>query len=211
MARISLDELEAILRKHNDPVITAAGLADDLEPSRRHIAGQLELLERSGAVETKKVGGRARVWWHEDRVCRPRVAPEDHPDQSDLQHAAQPADATERNVGRETTDHRGEGSNDDLADDLAALDLPGGGALLDVRRENVRGCFELLRREGTATKSDFIDEVYKSDEFDRAGYETEAGWWNTIGKDGLKGLAERRDDFEAPSEGAHQWRFVGSE
>lgn len=203
----NLDDVADAMLRHESPVVTAGDLADDLDVTSRHVLDLLRLLERAGEVESKDVGARAVAWWHEERVCGPRLPPEDHPAQSDLRDHEADAGGPERDVGREPTDDRDE-QGGDLDADLEALDLPGAGGLLNVRREAVRGCYELLRREGTASRSDFIEQVYESDEFDRAGYETSAGWWNTIGKKGLRGLAERRDDVAAPSEGAHQWRFI---
>lgn len=208
MPRVSLSEVEDAMLEHPDPVVTAPELADELPCSRRHVGDRLDLLERDGMVSSKKAGGRARVYWHHERVCGPRLSPEDHPDQSELEDVARPAGPPERDVDRETTDESDETDDDLLAldDDLAELDLPGEGDLADERREAVRACWHHLRREGTATRSDFVSAVYDDHP---AGYGSEGGWWNAVGKQGLRGLADRRDDVTAPSEGAHQWRFSG--
>ena len=190
------DELEDAMLAHDHPVVTAPDLADALGCSAEHIRQKMDALLLAGRVESKSAGARARVYWHVERVCPPHVAPADHD---------APAGPPERDVDRETNDE-GARPGEGLDDDLDALDLAGSGDLLAERREAVRECYEFLRSEGTATRAEFIRTVYE----DRpAGYSSEGGWWNTVGKDGLRGLAERRDDVAAPTEGAHQWRFVG--
>jgi len=197
------NEVADAMLTYDDPVVTAKDLADALDCSTEHVRQKMDALLLSDVAESKKAGARARVYWHVERVCAPHIAPEDHPDQSDLEDAARPA---ERDVDRETTEVTDADASDDLADDLDALDLAGTGDLLAERREAVRECYEFLQSEGTATRAEFIRTVYE----DRpAGYSSEGGWWNTVGKDGLRGLAERRDDVAAPTEGAHQWRYVG--
>lgn len=93
----------------------------------------------------------------------------------------------------------------DVEEQAGALDLPGDGDLLERRRTAVLACYRYLAREGSASKSEFIDDVYPDH---NAGYGSAGGWWNAVGKQGLAGLADRRADVEAPSEGAHTWRYV---
>lgn len=90
--------------------------------------------------------------------------------------------------------------------DVDELDLPGGGSTLEARRTAVRACYDYLREEGQATKQDFIDDVRPDHP---ARYGSAGGWWNTIGKKGLRELARTRDDVEAPTEGGHIWEYTG--
>jgi len=193
---VELEEVERAMKRHADPVVTTTDLADELDCTSRHIHDQLQLLRRADAVASKKVGARARAWWHTERVTPPALPPEDDPDQSALRDH----ERRENRAPRET-----ERPADDLADDLEALDLPGDGD----RVEAVRAAFELLRERGESEKSDFIAELY--DDGHDAGYSSPGGWWNTIGKKGLRGLADRRDDVRAPPEGGRKWRYVPSD
>jgi hypothetical protein len=205
MPRVSLSEVEDALLEHPDPVVSAPELADELPCSRRHVADRLDLLEREDAVRSKKVGGRARVWWHTERVTPRRVPPAEDPDQSALRdHERRDSDHGAREPARDDEPEDGAG-DDGLGDDLNALDLPGDGDRVDA----VRAAFELLREQGTAEKSDFVSELFEGDH--DAGYGSPGGWWNTVGKKGLRGLADRRDDVRAPPEGGRTWRFVGTD
>jgi predicted CopG family antitoxin len=85
------------------------------------------------------------------------------------------------------------------------LDLPGGGHALASRRDAVRACWRYLREQGEATKSDFVDDVYPDH---RASYGSSGGWWNTVGKQGLRTVADEHDSVDAPIEGNHVWFFV---
>lgn len=211
MARIPLADVADALLEHSDPVVTAPELADELGCSRRHMSDRLDLLEMEGPVESKKVGGRARVWWHEERVTPPRVPPEDHPAQSDLRdHDDAPAPA-ERDVGREASAGPVAGAGGSLGTleaDINDIDLPGNGDLLEDRRDAVRATVDLLRDRGTAEKQDFLTEVRPDHP---AGFDSERGWWNAIGIQGLGQLADRRDDLRKPNRGAAQWRWLGDD
>ncbi len=203
----NLDDVAEAMLAHDSPVVTAGDLADDLGVTSRHVLDLLRLLERAGDVESKDVGARAVAWWHVERVTPPKVPVDEHPEQTALDE--DPAfEPPETDTRQEPTIDENEQEVNDLVDDLRALDLPGEGDLLDERINAVRVCYEYLREEGTATRSDFIEAAYEAHS---AGYGSPGGWWNAVGKKGLRELAERREDVAAPSEGAHQWRYVGEE
>lgn len=201
---VELEDVENAIKKHPSPVVTTTDLADELDCSSRHILDQLKLLRRAGAVERKNTGARSAAWWHTDRVNPPLLDPDEHPDQTGLDET--------RELARQRPPARGARSDrreTPLEDDLAALDdvLPGEDELLEERRAAVRACYEYLRENGTATKSDFTENVYPDHS---AGYASAGGWWNTVGKKGLRALAERRDEPRAPAgEGSHRWRYLG--
>lgn len=88
---------------------------------------------------------------------------------------------------------------------VADLDLPGDDSTLEARKRAVRACYDYLRREGTASKQDFINDVRPDHP---ARYGSAGGWWNTIGKKGLRELARARDDIQAPVEGRQTWRHT---
>lgn len=88
-----LREIEETMMRHDDPVVSVPELADEMDRSTTHIRDQLRLLEREGVVHSKDVGARAVAWWHEERVCPPRLPAEEHPDQSDFESIEAPEEA----------------------------------------------------------------------------------------------------------------------
>ena len=96
-----LTVVEKALLHMTTPVASASDVADavqersdaleDAGDPRREVLDDLRLLERSGDVHSRKVGARARAWWHEERVVpAPPEDPADHPDQADLEDASEP-------------------------------------------------------------------------------------------------------------------------
>lgn len=61
--RVSDEEILAVFREAEDPVLIASEVAEHLPIGRRGVYDRLEKLEDRGAVTSKKVGGRATVWW----------------------------------------------------------------------------------------------------------------------------------------------------
>jgi len=182
-----------MMLEHPDPVVSAGDLADNVDETRRHVLDQLRLLERTDAVESKQIGARAVAWWHVDRVAPRRVPPEEHPKQSALDDV--------------DVDDRRDDPEDVVDQNVDALDLPGSGERLKRRRDAVRACYEYLRREVSASKSDFVADVYPEHP---ASYDSSGGWWNAVGKRGLRDLArDDRLDIVAPAEGEHTWLFEG--
>lgn len=203
----TVNEVEDAMLTHDDPVVTAQELADVLDCSAQHVHDKMDALLLSDRADTKTAGARARVYWHSERVCAPRLAPEDDPAQSDLRDHEDAPTPAERDVGREPTDETTETGS--LYDgDLHALDLAGSGDLLAERREAVRAAYDYLAEQETAKKGDFLCDVRPDHP---AGYESERGWWHNVGLDGLGGLADKRDDLRKPSPGSSEWRFVGDD
>lgn len=196
-----IERVESAVKHHPDPVVTATEISDELgDVSRRDVLDDLRVLERTGELERKKVGARAVAWWHTERVVpAPPKDPADHPDQRALEETADPG----RRPDRDADGADQEPTREEIID---GLDLSGSGDTLEARREAVRACCEYLRENGEATKSDFVSALY--DEH-RAGYQSTGGWWNTIGKDGLRTVAERVDHVNAPGEGEHVWFWTG--
>lgn len=190
-----IERVESEVKYHPDPVVTATEIADQLEDvSRRDVLDDLRVLERTGELERKKVGARAVAWWHTERVVpAPPRDPADHPDQRGLEETAtDPGRRPDR-----------EASADEIID---GLDLPGSGDTLEARRDAVRACYEYLRSEGEATKSEFQNDVYP----DHSGrYKSDGGWWNAVGKQGLREVAEQVETIDAPAEGEHIWQWTG--
>jgi predicted ArsR family transcriptional regulator len=60
---ITDEEILEVFRSTSDPVLTTAEVASEFEITHRGIRDRLEKLEKEGALESKKVGARAVVWW----------------------------------------------------------------------------------------------------------------------------------------------------
>ena len=196
--------------------VTASDVVDELGIARRTAHNKLNALVERGELETRKIGARGRVWW------RPIPADEsDEFDAADLQgdpsttlddtdaddagRTSAPGDATETPAGEQnaesgrTRDESDAGGPDALTTALAELDTT------DARRDAVRACVEHLREHGTGQRRDFLDAVYPDH---AAGFGSEGGWWNKIGKQYLKAVADVYAPVTPPAkEGSHTWRW----
>lgn len=122
------------------------------------------------------------------------------------QDTRQPRDHDRRDAPPESPPQADETDLTSLPNQVAELDLPGSGDTLDARHGAVLACVRYLREHGQATKADFQADVYP----DRsAGYQSDDGWWNTIGNQGLAQLAQQREDLHKPGEGEHTWEYLG--
>lgn len=61
--KVSPEEVLEKLRSVDEPVGTAAELADELDVSSQTVVRRLETLEERGVVNRKQVGANAVVWW----------------------------------------------------------------------------------------------------------------------------------------------------
>lgn len=63
--RITPDDVLKVFEARSDLAapLTAPEIAEQLDCSRRTALNKLDKLEKTGAVISKKVGGRSRVWW----------------------------------------------------------------------------------------------------------------------------------------------------
>ena len=170
------------------PVILSADVADRLGCSRETARRKLETLHDRGDLDRRKVSRRV-IYWRPSRG-------------EDAATTAGASDATEptpepRNA--ESGPTRDESDADPVDAALADLDTS------DDRRDAVRACIEYLREHGTGQRSDFLDAVYPDHP---AGFGSEGGWWNKIGKEFLQAVAEDYDPLTPPAgEGSHTWRF----
>jgi hypothetical protein len=184
MTDITLDDVAAALRDHEDPVTTAPELADRLDCSRRHALDMLRLLERAGDADSKRIGGRAIAWWHVDRV---RSANEVTTD--DVQEAS----VDEDNGGEEDVVEQVVDEASELWGDT--------GDRLQQRRAVVRVVLNAIRDE-PASKSELIDRYY--DEYPVKGQGKQSWWRNNLteGAAPLRRVAEYRP-------ATHEWVWTG--
>jgi len=61
--RVSDDEIIAVFRESQDPVLIASEVAAELPIGRRGVYKRLEQLAEAEELERKKIGGRGTVWW----------------------------------------------------------------------------------------------------------------------------------------------------
>lgn len=60
---ISDEEILNVFRSSSEPVLTTSEVAANFEITHRGVRDRLEKLEEDSALESKKVGARAIVWW----------------------------------------------------------------------------------------------------------------------------------------------------
>jgi hypothetical protein len=158
-----LDAFEA----RADPAepLTATDVADRVECSRRTALNRLDDLADVGEGTSKKVGGRARVWW----------VPLDESDKTGAASAESTPDHEADRSPSVADDGHKNALDEDLRGYLAATDQPpktahGRNAVLDV--------FRTLRERGEPMKTgDLQDEVYPGYEDD---WSTARAMWNAI-------------------------------
>ena len=163
------------------PAITSSDVAEYLECTTEAARQKLQRLVEDGTLDRRKTG-RTVIYW---RAERPTHTPADTP----------PRTPAEESIGDDV-----DADTDPLTAALDALDAT------DDRRAAVRACVEYLREHGTAQKSGFVENVYADHD---AGYGSAGGWWNKIGKEYLKAVADEYGPVEPPAkEGSHTWRWV---
>jgi len=185
---VSLDELEDVILKHPDPVVTTGDLADEFDDvTKRHILDQLRLLERTDAIESKEIGARAIAWWHTERVNPPRLAPEDHPDQRELEEIDVDVGADRRvdeleDVGGRDDPADAEDSSP-VVDEIIQQWRPGRSADERGKRRRVgrEALLWLQSQNGPASRADFESALY-DDETDPSA----DTWWRKWVRPALK-------------------------
>jgi hypothetical protein len=171
--------------------------------TRTYLRNRLEKLERDAellAEHEPELFDRLQA-----AVCDDAVDAADADDSSaeDAQDAGVTPDAGAEAVTPDRTREAESAAESDIVgaveDALNALDAS------EARRAAVRGCIDYLREHGTGQKSDFVDAVYPDHP---GGYQSEGGWWNTIGKEHLKAVAEDLNELTPPpAEGSHTWEW----
>lgn len=77
--KVTPADVLAVFEERADPSepLTAPEIADALGCSRRTALDKLQALADRGAIESKKVGGRAVVWWRPDAERATAIDPDD--------------------------------------------------------------------------------------------------------------------------------------
>jgi len=214
--QVTADDVLEAIHDQDDPVVTAAGLAEQLPTSARTVLNRLDALRRSGEIVRKQVGANSVVWWLPGtRKPRPDAPERERrlaPDQSDLEgavsdageHADTPADATPARSDAETGE-------------LADVDFPAGQDS-EACEGAVRAAHELLLANDGTTKDEIIRTVHPEHplgydpesaiaKLDAEGERYRGAWWRRVVKPGLEAL----DDVEKPPTGGSAWTVTEGE
>ena len=66
--KVSQEDIEAILLRTDDPVLSSGEIADELDDvAQKTIEARLRELHDDGVIEGKKVG-RSWAWWHPEKL-----------------------------------------------------------------------------------------------------------------------------------------------
>lgn len=131
--RVPLPAVLAVFEERDDRArpLTAGDIMDELDCSRRTAHNKLNELVDRGLLETRKVGGRSRVWWvpitHDAGPGTPDLETDEN--------------ARARQLVKDVT-------------------LPGTGKTLKARQEALLASYEYLREHPEAKKSDFLQDVF---------------------------------------------------
>lgn len=165
------DDLLAVFTETDDPVLTASEIAEEVPIGKRAVLDRLNDLDEQDAVESKRVGARARVWWSTTSL----PSGSNEPVNDDIEDLAQAA--------------------------IDDLEKSWTGNALDVRIDALAAAYQYLREEGSASKSDFTEDVYPDHP---GGYGTpDGGWWRSLIR---PGLAEMPGTVKP--QGGGEWQFV---
>lgn len=193
---IPLDAVLDVFDQVQGPVITSSDVADALGCTTEAARQKLRRLVDQGRLDRRKTG-RTTVYWRVDDDVQDDRAGEDIA----ATGSSPPADDAPRDQDpAPVQDQQG----DDVQARIDALDLPGSGETLAARRDAIRRLYDYLQDQGTAQKSDFLDQI----DADAVGYASTGSFWSNCvkGRDSLQSLP----GVDAPGEGEHTWRFRGA-
>lgn len=175
--------LEAIEEAYS-PVVTAPELSEDLPLGRRHLGDRLQDLVDKGALETRKVGAGARVYW----IAREGEGGRDlEADQAELDDPGY----TER--------------IDEISRVIEDLDVPGREPA--PRRALLEEVVEFIRESGSASRSDLLEALVDEDRLEEIGYGTQHSAWKHLIQLSLSELAGEIDALESPGERGRSWSW----
>jgi len=189
--RITPSDVEALFGERDDVAepLTASEISEELNCTRRTALTKLNALQENDAVESKKVGGRARVWWvpveREELQTTADVEPQE------------PVETETSDVGTQRRE-----ATEELFYDIG---LPGDGENLKARREALRDIHEYLKEHGSGQRSDFAEIV----DVEATGYASFNSFYTNCIT--VPGTLASLPDVEAPGEGGHRYQYVGDE
>ena len=129
----TLADVLAVFEQRSDRAkpLTASDVMDAVNCSRRTAHNKLGELVETGALETRKVGARSRVWWIPMPVAT---------------DSAEPVASTQRDPTVDTQ--------------IANAELPGSGEVLKARRQALRAAYDYIRDNPEASKMEVLTTVF---------------------------------------------------
>lgn len=198
---VTLEDVLAVFDAVRGPVVTSSDVADALGCTTEAARQKLTRLSDQGRVDRRKTGRTTVYWRTEDETSAPDAPAREREASAEAGGAAGSTPERRDATAGGSRPLNGSGGDTALEDALAGLDTTAD------RRDAVRACVEYLREEQTAQKSGFVDAVYPEHP---AGFGSSGGWWNKIGKEYLRAVAESVDVIAPPAgEGSHTWRYTG--
>jgi DNA-binding Lrp family transcriptional regulator len=183
---VTPEDVEAVFEERDDVAepLTASEIGEALDCSRRTALNRLDELEASDAVESKKVGGRAKVWWV--RKEREQVDFETDDLRGDPETTPGDVEADDAPEWEETL--------------FPEIEIPGPTEYDDARRSTIRRMWDYLKEHGKAQKSDFKPIV----ESEETGTDFESFWEYCIRE---PGTLTKLPNVEPPTDRGHTYRY----
>lgn len=193
--RITLSDVEAEFHARSDVAepLTASEISEELNCTRRTVLTKLNALQEEDAVKSKKVGGRARVWWVP-------VGREELESTADTE-PQEPVETETESDGKATETQRREASEQLFYD----VELPGDGSNLKARREAIRQIHDYLKEHGRGKRSDF-EEIVDAEACGFGGKDPFNSFWTNCVT--VPGTLAALPDVEPPGEGGHTYQYV---
>ncbi|WP_129116072.1 FaeA/PapI family transcriptional regulator [Halegenticoccus tardaugens] len=94
--KITPDRVLDVIREHDAPFVTTRDIAEALDCTTEAARQKLMQLHDEGAIDRRKVGGRAVVWWLVEETVAHDVDPSDPFFSADTYTTDGPTDASER-------------------------------------------------------------------------------------------------------------------
>jgi len=131
--KFALEDVLGVFEQRSDRAkpLTASDVMDAIGCSRRTAHNKLGELVETGALETRKVGARSRVWW----IPMPTVTADTEPGRPEQRDPA-------------------------VDTQIADAELPGSGAVLQERRQALRAAYDYISHNPEATKTELLTEVF---------------------------------------------------
>ena len=195
-SEVTDDDILAAVRAH-EPAATSE-VAGEVGMSRQGTDRRLRRLRDSGRVSSKKIAA-SLVWFDAqgDETDAPAVGGDRRGE-----HAAPGSD----DVDQDSDELDVEATVERVFENVdGPIDLPGSGAKLDERRDALRAAVAYLVENGSASRSDFKNDVYPDHS---ARYETPNSWWKNAIQPGLGDVDDEVNAIEGADHSGER-RFVG--
>lgn len=229
MPKTTNDDIVEAIESVDTPVARAKDVAEQVAIGQRAVLNRLETLVDEGRVERLDVGAKSAVFWKADRThtieFENGATIEYNPDSGGVLQGGDaivspPVGDSSRSIvegdregGSRASEPEGEGVETDVERVFesvfksvdGSIDLPGSGTKLEERRAALRACVQYLVENGSASRSDFEEDVFPDHP---ARYETSYSWWKNAIMGGLGDVADESEAIER-ADYSGEWSFVG--